>query len=152
MNTSIKILIAAVVAAGIGFGIHVIYGQGLAMAYVQEAAQTGRLNNILTQPYPSWVVFVAGGTALLPTLVKVLLYVLIKPRLPSTTSLGRGLMFGLLLLAIDDAFLRMPIMNVVVGNPVDVMLIQSLEAWAISLCMGLVIALIMDQREGRELA
>jgi hypothetical protein len=79
-------------------------------------------------------------TALIPTLGKVLLYVLIQDKLPVSSNTGRGLLFGLLLLVVDDALLRAPIMNVVAGNPFDVMLVQSFEKWVIPLLMGLVIA------------
>jgi hypothetical protein len=138
-----RILLATLVATIIGFTIHVLYGQGLAMEYVQTAAQEGRLNEIIRQPYPTWLITIAAITALIPTFGKVLLYVLIQDRLPATGKTARGLLFGLVLLAIDDALLRIPIMSVVVGNPVDVMLVQSLESWIIPLIMGLVIALIL---------
>lgn len=135
-----RILLATIIAAAIGFTIHVLYGQGLALEYVQTAAQEGRLNEIIRQPYPAWLVTVAAITALIPTLGKVLLYVLVQDKLPASSNSGRGLLFGLVLLVIDDSLLRTPIMNVVVGNPFDVMLVQSLENWAIPLLMGLVIA------------
>ncbi len=138
-----RIMIATIVAAAMGFMIHVLYGQGLAMEYVQSVAQEGRLNAIIRQPYPAWLVAIAATTALLPALGKVLLYVLIKEKLPASSNTCRGLLFGLLLLAIDDAFLRTPIMSVIVGNPFDVMLVQGVESWAISFIMGLVIAYIV---------
>ena len=141
-----RILFATIVAAVIGFAIHVLYGQGLAMEYVQSAAQEGRLNEIIQQPYPAWLVTVAAITALIPTFGKVLLYVLIQDKLPVSSNIGRGLLFGLVLLAIDDALLRMPIMSVVVGNPFDVMLVQNFEGWVIPLIMGLVIAHILPER------
>jgi hypothetical protein len=139
----IRILLATIVAAALGFSIHVIYGQGLAMDYVQSAAQAGRLNDIIRQPYPSWLVAVAAITALIPTLGKVLLYSLIQDKLPASGPMARGLIFGLVLLMIDDALLRTPIMMSVVGTPVDVLLIQSLEGWVIPVITGLVIASIV---------
>ena len=138
-----RILLATIVAAAAGFAIHVLYGQGLAMEYVQSAAQEGRLNEIIRQPYPAWLVTVAAITALIPTFGKVLLYVLIQDKLPASSNIGRGLLFGLVLLVIDDALLRTSIMSMVVGNPIDVMLVQSLEGWVIPLIMGLVIAHIL---------
>jgi hypothetical protein len=143
----IRILLATIIAAAIGFTIHVLYGQGLAMEYVQAAAQEGRLNGIIQQPYPAWLVTVAAMTALIPTLGKVLLYVLIQDKLPVSSNTGRGLLFGLLLLMVDNALLRAPIMNVVAGNPFDVTLVQSLEKWVIPLLMGLVIAHIVPSTD-----
>lgn len=135
-----RILLATIVAATIGFAIHVFYGQGLAMEYVQSVAQEGRLSGIIRQPYPAWLVTVAATTALIPTFGKVLLYLLLQDKLPASSNTGRGLLFGLVLLVIDDALLRAPVMSVIVGNPIDVMLVQSLESWVIPLIMGLVIA------------
>ena len=135
-----RVLIATVVATALGFGIHVLYGQGLVMEYVQQAGQEGRLNDFIRQPYPTWFVIVAAITALIPTLGKVLLYVFIQEKLLVNSRTGRGLLYGFILLAIDDALLRMPIMSVAGNNPVDVMLIQSAEGWIIPLVIGVVIA------------
>jgi len=143
-----RILIATIVAAAIGFAIHVLYGQGLVIEYVQSAAQEGRLNGIIRQPYPASLITVAAVTALIPTFGKVMLYVLIQDKLPASNNTSRGLLFGLVLLVIDDALLRVPIMSVVVGNPFDVMLVQSLEGWVIPLIMGLVIAHILPCANG----
>ena len=135
-----RLLIATIIAAAIGFAIHVLYGQGLAMDYVQNAAQEGRLNGILRQPYPFWLVTLAAITALIPTLGKAILYLMIQDKLPASSNTGRGLLFGLILLAIDEALLRTPMMSVAVGNPLDIMLVQSIEGWVIPFVTGLVFA------------
>jgi len=141
-----RLLIATIIAAAVGFAIHVLYGQGLAMDYVQSAAQEGRLNDILRQPYPFWLVTLAAITALIPTLGKAILYLMIQDKLPASSNTGRGLLFGLILLAIDDALLRTPIMSAAVGNPLDIMLVQSLEGWAIPFVTALVFAYILPKR------
>ena len=136
-----RLLIATIIAAAIGFAIHVLYGQGLAMDYVQNAAQEGRLNGILRQPYPFWLVTLAAAiTTLIPTLGKAILYLVIQDKLSASSNTGRGLLFGLILLAIDEALLRTPIMSVAVGNPLDIMLVQSIEGWVIPFVTGLVFA------------
>ena len=135
-----RLLIATIIAAAIGFAIHVLYGQGLAMDYVQNAAQEGRLNGILRQPYPFWLVTLAAIIALIPTLGKAILYLVIQDKLPASSNTGRGLLFGLILLAIDEALLRTPMMSVAVGNPLDIMLVQSIEGWVIPFVTGLVFA------------
>jgi len=136
-----RLLIATIIAAAIGFAIHVLYGQGLAMDYVQNAAQEGRLNGILRQPYPFWLVTLAAAiTTLIPTLGKAILYLMIQDKLPASSNTGRGLLFGLILLAIDEALLRTPMMSVAVGNPLDIMLVQSIEGWVIPFVTGLVFA------------
>ena len=138
----IRVVLATAVASAAGFGIHVLYGQGWALDYIGAAARAGRLNGVVREPYPTYVVIIAGLTALIPTFGKVLVFLLVRDRLPGRAAYVKGLAFGLLLLMINDALIRLPIMNVVVGNPVDVMFIQSLEAWLIFPIMGVSIALI----------
>ncbi len=60
---------------------------------------------------------------------------------PSELRGQKGLAFGVLLLLMNGAVLRLPIINLAIGNPVDVMLVQSSEAWLISPIMGILIGL-----------
>ena len=41
-----------------------------------------------------------------------------------------------------DGLLRTPVMNLIVGNPVDVVLVQSAEPWAMSFVTGMAIGTI----------
>ncbi|MCP4649559.1 MAG: hypothetical protein GY853_05705, partial [PVC group bacterium] len=81
---------ATILAAAIGFIIHVMYGQGTAIEYVQKAAESGRLNDVIKQPYPSWVVAIASLTALIPAFGKVFVYILIQEKLPSQNKIIKG--------------------------------------------------------------
>lgn len=137
-----RIVAATALAAAIGFLIHVLYGQGIAIEYVQKVAEAGRLNDVITPPYPRWVIIIASFTALIPALGKVLVYILIQDKIPSQNIILKGALFGLLLLFVSDDMLRMPIMSIVTGNPFDVMLVQSLEKWIIYPAMGIVIAVL----------
>jgi hypothetical protein len=143
-----RILSATIVAAIIGFVIHVLYGQGFAMEYVISAAQKGRLNEVIQQPYPVWIVSMAAITALIPAFGKVLLYMLIQDRIRATSNVVRGLLFGVVLLIIDDALLRMPIMSMVIGNPFDVVFVQSFEGWVIPIVTDLIVAHILPYQVG----
>src|SRR5690349_14871605 len=105
----VRIVLATTVASAAGFGIHVLYGQGWALQYVARAAQGGRLNGVVREPYPNYVVVIAALTALIPTFGKVLMFMLVRDRLPGRTAVVKGLGFGLLLLMINDALLRLPI-------------------------------------------
>jgi hypothetical protein len=126
----------------VGFAIHVQYGRGWAEAYVQHAANVGRLRGGLHEPYPAWLVTVAFITELLPVAGKIALYLLIRDFLPGKSRLMKGLSYGLLLMAIGDTLVRAPLMDALVGNPVDVVLVQNAEGWAIDLSVGSVIALL----------
>lgn len=129
-------------AAALGFAVHVLYGQGWAKAYATQAAAAGRLEGLVQQPYPAAVVVVAAATAVLPALGKVLAFLLMQEHLPGKSGWQKGLSFGALLLLAGDGLFRMPVMNLVIGNPVDVVLVQSAEAWAIALITGAVIGTI----------
>lgn len=137
---------ATVLSAAIGFFIHVFYGQGIVIEYLQKAAVDGRLNDVIKQPYPNWVVAVALITSLLPAFGKVFVFVLIQDRLPSQNKVIKGFIFGVLLLFIGDNLLRMPIMGAVTGNPFDVVFVQSLEKWIIYPAMGIIIALLAPEK------
>lgn len=149
--TALRVALAVIVATASGFFIHVYYGRGLANAYVQAQAAAGRLSEIVREPYPMPIFLTALATALVPMAFKVGLFVLVRERLPGRSGAAKGLWYGLLLLAIGDNFIRIPIMSVVVGNPADVMLVQSAEAWAISLVTGLLIGTFVPADAGRHL-
>jgi hypothetical protein len=136
---------ATILAAAIGFLIHVLYGQGIAIEYVQKAAENGRLDGVIKQPYPNWVVAIASLTALIPAFGKVFLYILIQDKLPGKKVI-KGVVYGLFLLFVGDNLLRMPIMGVVIGNPFDVVFVQSLEKWIIYPAMGICIALLVPEK------
>ena len=141
-----RILGATIIAATIGFLIHVVYGQGIAIEYVQKAAESGRLGGVIKQPYPNWVVAIASLTALIPSFGKVFVYILIQDKLPSENKIIKGVIFGILLLFVGDNLLRTPIMGVVIGNPFDVVFIQSLEKWIIYPVTGIFIALLVPKQ------
>ncbi len=140
---SIKFIGTAIAAALLGFGIHIFYGQGFALDYVQSAASAGRLANVVTAPPAGgWMFNVAVATTIIPMLGKVFLYLLLQEKLPGNDRVVKGLWFGLILLFVTDWFVRMPVMMVVGGNPVDVVFVQSLERWIIYPATGVLIALL----------
>ena len=139
----LRIAAAILGAAGVGFAIHVLYGRGWANDYVQHAADTGRLAGALREPYPQYVVVTAFVLALLPTAGKVVAYMLLRGSLPGKTRLTKGLWFGLLVMFMGDTLIRLPLMNAIIGNPLDVVFVQGLEGWLIGPLVGVVIALLV---------
>lgn len=140
--THLWLVAAVALATASGFYFHVLYGRGWAVRYVQEQAAQGRLNDIVHEPYP-WDVYLAAlATSFIPTAFQVLLFVLLRDRLPGSSGAVKGLWFGALLLAIGDNLVRIPIMSLAVGNPADVMFVQSAEYWIIGLVKGLLIGVL----------
>ena len=137
-----RLSFAAAVAATVGFSIHVLYGQGWAEQYVQTAARAGRLDHIVREP-TRIVTAIALGMAFLPAAGKVIAYLLLRDNLPGRSRWVKGLIYGVLLTAMTDALIRVPVMSLVVGNPPDVMLIQSLEGWMIGPATGIAIAVLV---------
>lgn len=138
-----RFALATIVAGSAGFAIHVLYGRGWAQNYVDIAAAAGRLRHVYVEPYPAYVVVIAYLTWLLVLAVKIVLFLLLRDRLPGRSRLAKGFWFALLLMAMSDALIRFPIMNIVIGNPIDVVFVQGLEGWAIDLATGLAIALMV---------
>ena len=141
-----RLFLAVVVSASVGFGIHVLYGEGWLNEYIQSAAQAGKLSNILQPPYPTPIVAAAYLTALVPYMAKVGVYHFAGHLLPARSALVKGLLFGVVLLAIGDELVRLPIMNYLVGNPLDVTMLMSLEGWSIEISSGIIIALLTPLR------
>lgn len=146
----LRFALASITAAGAGFAIHVLYGRGPANDYVQEAAKAGRLSGMLQEPLPDWAVAVAATTAILPTIAVVVIYVLLQDRLPGKSRVVKGAWFALLLLATRDAFLRLPIMQTVIGMPLDVTLVQTSEGWLVFPVMGFLVALLAPTRPAND--
>lgn len=140
--TNFRVIAAVALATVSSFYFHVLYGRGWAIGYVQQQAALGRLNDIVHEPYP-WDIYLAAlATAFIPTAFQVGLFVLVRDRLPGTSGAVKGFWFGARLLAIGDNLVRIPIMSVAVGNPIDVMLVQSAEHWIIGFLKGVLIGVL----------
>lgn len=141
---------ATAIAAAIGFSIHVYYGEVILDEYIQLAAQAGRLDSVITEPYPAHIVALAFLTALVPYIFKVLVFHTAGHLIPARTVIGRGLLYGLIMLGLSHALVRMPLMNLAVGNPVDVTIFMSAEVWLIEILGGIAIAWIVPLRNGKD--
>ncbi len=128
----IRIALATFVAAGFAFVFHVLYGRGWALDYQKIASEAGRLDAIMQEPYPAYIVVIAALTSLLPMSGKVILWLFMRPVLPGKTILTKGLAFTALIMFANAALLRQSIMDLLVGVPVDVWLVSSAEQWIIA--------------------
>lgn len=143
----IRIFLATAAAAGAGFAFHVLYGRGLAQDYMAAAGESGRLTHMLQEPYPTYVVTIAALTALFPTLGKVIVWLLVRDKLPGLTTGSKAVWFTGLMMFMGDDFLRMPIMNLLVGMPLDVCAVYTAEKWVIVPMMCFLIAFIAPPRD-----
>ncbi len=134
-----RILFATVIAAGFGFIFHVLYGRGWALAYEKAASDAGRLDAIIQEPYPAYLVVMALLTSFLPTLGQVIIWLFIRQVLPGKTNFIKGLWFTALMMLANQGLLRQSIMNLLIGMPLDVWLVSSAQGWIIVPVMSLLI-------------
>lgn len=129
---------AAVLSAGFGFALHV-FGAEVVTRYV-AAQMAGR------QVTPSWDVRIPAALSSIEQGIAVaLLYLLVRSGLPALGTIRRGLLVGLLSLALGGNLLRQPMMNLLIGNPLAVVAVQDGITWVIWLAMGLITAICLDK-------
>ena len=89
--------------------------------------------------------YLAAATSIETGIGIVLLYAMIRRVLPTSSSVIRGVLLGLLLLAIMGRLLRQPVLDLVVGNPIEVVAIQDGVSWVVWLSACIVAALVYDR-------
>ncbi len=141
-----RIVIATILITGFGFVFHTLYGETWITSIIDDAAGKGLMANVIRDPYPAWFVMTAALTALIPAAFKVILYYFLGASIPFRNKLLKGATYGVILLAVGDNLIRMPIMQLLSGNPGFIVLLQSAEAWVIYIGSGIAIALIIPVR------
>lgn len=131
------VIAAAVASAAIGFVIHV-FSVEVVEHYV-ASVMAGR------QVAPSWDVRVpAALSSIEQGLALVTLYLLVRSRLPSLGTLARGLLVAVIALALGGNLVRQPLMNLLIGNPLEVVAVQGGMTWLIWGVMGIIAASVLD--------
>ena len=120
--TAKKALLWAIAATLVGCVVMAVHLPLEAWTKVTIASQQELLASIAWREPAEhgWVMALAAITAIIPVLATMLLAWLIWERLPARSWWARGLLLWLLLLLLDGALLRQPIMNLAVGNPADI--------------------------------
>jgi hypothetical protein len=132
-----SLLVTAGLAAGIGFTLHVF-----AVEWVDPYVASIMAGRTVS---PSWDVRVpAALSSIEQGLALAMLYLLLRARLPFTTTFVRAALTGLLTLALAGDLIRQPMMNLLVGNPVEVVAVQDGSVWVIRLVMALIAAYCLD--------
>ena len=132
-------LIAATLSSLSAFVIHV-FSQEWVLAWITEHMQ-GHEDNVAE----AWDVrYIAAVTSIETGIGLVVLYALLRPALPSKSSFVRGIILGILLLAVMGRLLRQPFMNLVSGNPLSVVIVQDGITWVVWLVASVIVALTYD--------
>ncbi len=119
----VLILFLALLASLGGFIIHVITIEWLPNWVGTQMAGI--------QIQPSWnVKYLAGATSIEYGLAAIGLYYMGREKLLNYGKIKSTIIFSALLMALHGAFIRQPIMDFVIGNPIQVVLVQNAFKWA----------------------
>ncbi|MES0884687.1 hypothetical protein [Roseibium sp. SCP14] len=136
-NRFVPILAAAALAAAGGFVIHVF-----TVEWIHEWV-AGQMAGKTVQS--SWDVRIPAAISSIEIgLALTFCYGLLKYRFPGLRWWIGGLGLGCLMLAVQGRLIRQPLMNWLVGNPVEVVLVQDGIAWLTWLVMALTVAFVVE--------
>jgi hypothetical protein len=140
----LRFALASLAAAICGLAVHVGLLRLIDPVVGETMQALGAAGHHLTRPEDSpAVAALAAVTSVLeqgPAFV--IAFLLVANALPFRSRLEQALACAALLLAVRGDLLRMPIMNVAIGNPVRIALLQQTEHWAAVLAACLVTALV----------
>jgi hypothetical protein len=111
---------------------------GVIGSYVQESMAG---IDVLQPPYSFWITVMAFMTAVLPVTAWAILFLLVYDRIPFENMVMKGLTFSSLILLLKGDLIRQQIMGYAVGNPLHVVLVQSLDPLLPDLLMGVILAI-----------
>ncbi len=105
------------------------------------------LNNvtIIKLPYPLYINLIAYITTFIPVLAAAILYIIMFPFLKLKSYLSQSFILGTFVLMIKGELIRQPLMNVLVGNPFLVALIQQSQIWLSNYIMSFIIVFLMKK-------
>lgn len=134
-----------VAASATGFVIHLISAEPVASWVARRMAGQSVA--------PSWDVAIPAALSSIETGIGMtILYALCRSRLRWLGTALSGLIVGLLLLAVMGRLIRQPLMDFIVGNPLDVVLVQNGMGWLTWLATALVTAWCYEAFMARRLA
>ena len=123
------LIVVAAIASTSGFIVHIISVEWLPTWIGSQ------MENLTIQP--SWDVrYIAGITSIEYGVSAVALYFFARDNLIRFGLLKASVIFSVLLAAIHGAFIRQPFMDFVVGNPIQVVLVQNGFKWLVWLFMA----------------
>jgi len=121
----------AALASSSAFIVHVLSAEWLPQWIVMQ--MEGK------QVTPSWDVrYIAGVTAIEYGIGAVLLYNLSRPSLKKFHIVVRAVIISAILAMLSGALIRQPFMDLVIGNPLLVVLVQDGLKWLLWLFMGFI--------------
>lgn len=122
----------AALASSCGFVVHVFSAEWL-QQWISQIMQ-GRVMS------SSWDVrYIAMFTSLEYGISAMVLYWLIRDKIIQYGKFKAFLILSLLLTALHGALIRQPLMDFIIGNPIEVALLQNAFKWLVWILMSLVV-------------
>jgi hypothetical protein len=136
MRRLLRLLVPTLAASAVAFGLHRV------LADLVPGWMAGRMEGVQVRqpPYgpevavPAMLTCVEYGAALLAA------YALLRRATPRASVFVRALLLAVLCLALQGAVLRMPVMQLVIGNPLLVTLVQHAAIWVPHVAASLALA------------
>ena len=150
MRKLIQLTVAAVAASAAGFTVHKAFADRLPAWVSAHMGST----QIRLPPYGPEIVVPATLSSLESGVAFLVAYLLLRRATPHRSVLVRALLVAALSLALYGSLLRMPVMQLLVGNPVWITLVQHAGIWApvVAACLVVVYAYeILARPPGRPL-
>lgn len=139
-----RIILAIIVATVIALTCH-IYLHGWVTQITHKALASSHI--VSSSHYGHLIVFFAYVTLLIPVTVIALLYYFVGHIIPVRNKIARGIILGVILLLITGDFIRQPFMNVLVGVPIWVAMLQQLQTLIYRFAVTISIALIVHPKK-----
>jgi hypothetical protein len=135
-TTTVPRFIIAVIVAGIASDfIHIYYGHFVAGVTI----------------YNSFINTMSFLTKPLEALGVALVYYLIGDRLYFKSRLMRAILLTILICLIKDGFIRQPLMNILLGNPILDSIYRESQVWLSSLAVSLIITFTISPKTERSM-
>jgi len=142
-----RLTLPVAAASAVGFAIHKLFADWLPSWLAERMAGV----EIKRAPYGPEVVVPAAISYLEYGVAFLVAYMLIRRATPQLSTLLRALLLAALCLSLQGAVLRWPIMQLVIGNPLWVTVVQHASIWLPYVAASLVLAYAYEalfRREG----
>ena len=139
-----KFFSAVIAVCLLAFTTHVIL-TNLLDPSIKQIAQSMK---VAQPPYNIFITTFAFITETIPAAVTVLIYYLIQDHLPTQSRVVKGVVFATLILLMNGELIRQPIMNLLVGSPLTLVLLQEINVIVPNVISGILIAMIITNKQG----
>ena len=139
-SSFLRIILAIVIASFISLSIHIFL-----LGWIKPIIALKMQGIIIPHPpYSQFINFMAYATIFIPVSAVSFGYYIVGDRISCDNRLLKGLILGTFILLIKGALIREPLMNLLVGNPTTIVLLQQSQVWISNFSMAIVIAFIIN--------